>query len=47
MRAASKYARDYFLRSRIKKILAWITAVAVTVLLALAYSYYFCQNIVV
>ena len=47
MRAASRYTRDYFLKSRIKKILFWITAAAAAVLLALAYSYYFCQNIVV
>lgn len=47
MKAASRYTRDYFLKSRIKKIVFWITAVAAAVLLALAYSYYFCQNIVV
>ena len=47
MRGASKYTRDYFLRSRMKKVLSWLAAVAATILLALAYSFYFCQNIVV
>ena len=47
MRAASKYTRDYYLRSKIRKILFWVISVTLAILLAYAYSYYFGQNIVV
>ena len=47
MRAPSKYTRDYYVRSRIRKTVFWIAAVAAAIALAYAYSFYFGQNIVV
>ncbi len=47
MRAASKYTRDYYLRSRIRKVLFWVISVTLTVALAYGYAFYFGQNIVV
>ncbi len=46
-RFTARYVKDYFLQSRVKKILFWIVGVAASLILSFAFSYYFCQNIVI
>lgn len=46
-RFASKYVRDYFWKSRVRRVFFWILEIAAAVALAFAFSWYFCQNVTV
>jgi signal peptidase I len=46
-RFSSKYVREYFWKSRLRRIFVWILEIAAAAALAFAFAYHYCQNVVV
>lgn len=47
MRFSPRYVRDYFAQSKLKTVLIWILEIALVILLAAGFSFFFCKSIVV
>ena len=47
MKFTAKYVREYFWQTRIRTVFNWVWQIALVLIIAFGFSYYFCMNVVV